>query len=125
VTGWRRLLHRRTAPGALTWRSLTGRILGAAGRLRAGRPVRLTARVLAAGAVAAAAVTAAGHDPAGPALATGAATWLVLTARRELAAPGDRPRTVPGERRGRNQPGSGPVATGLAGSADQADHDPT
>jgi hypothetical protein len=124
MTGGRRPRPRRAAPGALTWRSLTGRILGAAGRLRSGRPARLAARVLAAGAVATAAVTAAGRDPAGPALATGAATWLLLTARRELA-PGDRPRTVPGERRGRNQPGSGPVATGLAGSADQADHDPT
>src|SRR5215469_5505922 len=119
MTGGRAPRRRRPAPGGLTWHSLTGRVLSAAGRLRGGRPVRLAARVLAAGAVATAAVTLAGRDPAGPALATGAATWLLLTARRELAAPGDRPRTASGERHSRNQPGSGPVATGLAGSADQ------
>ena len=54
-------------------------------RVRRGRPARLALRILAAGAVAAAAVAAAGPHPAAPALVTGVATWLVLTARRDLA----------------------------------------
>ena len=35
-------------------------------------------------------VLAAGPHPAAPALVTGAATWLVLTARHDLAPPGRR-----------------------------------
>lgn len=54
-------------------------------RIRRGRPGRLALRILAATAVAAAAVAAAGPHPAAPALVTGVATWLVLTARRDLA----------------------------------------
>jgi curved DNA-binding protein CbpA len=54
-------------------------------RVRRGRPGRLALRILAAVAVAAAAVVAAGPHPAAPALVTGVATWLVLTARRDLA----------------------------------------
>jgi hypothetical protein len=34
------------------------------------------------------AVLAAGPHPAAPALVTGAATWLILTARHDLAPPG-------------------------------------
>jgi hypothetical protein len=83
------------------------------------RPVRLAARIATAAGMAAVAVLVAGHGPAGPALATGAATWLALTSwpdlgRRQSEAAG------PGA-----QPGSGPVATGRDGSADQADHEPT
>ncbi len=60
------------------------------GRIRRGRPARLALRVLAALAAAAAAVAAAGPHPAAPALVTGVATWLVLTARRDLAPPPER-----------------------------------
>ncbi len=67
------------APGAV--RRLSGRV-------RRGRPLRLALRILAAAAVSAAAVAAAGPHPAAPALVTGAATWLVLTARHDLAPPG-------------------------------------
>ncbi|MDR2985903.1 MAG: hypothetical protein LBV34_13795 [Nocardiopsaceae bacterium] len=98
--------------------SLAGRVRAfaacAAGAVRQGRRVRLAARVVAAVAAATLGVVAAGNGPAGPALATGAATWLVLTARHDLGVP-------PWSR----QPGSGPVATGRAGSADHADQDPT
>jgi hypothetical protein len=59
--------------------------LRAASRIRRGRPGRLALRILAAAIVAAAAVAAAGPHPAAPALVTGVATWLVLTARRDLA----------------------------------------
>jgi curved DNA-binding protein CbpA len=59
-----------------------------AGRVRRGRPGRLALRILAAAAAGAAAVTAAGPHPAAPALVTGAATWLILTARHDLAPPG-------------------------------------
>ena len=58
-----------------------------ASRVRRGRPGRLALRVLAAAAASAAAVAAAGSQPAVPALITGAVTWLVLTARQDLAPP--------------------------------------
>ncbi len=56
-------------------------------RVRLGRPVRLLVRVLAAAGAGAAGYVAAGPGPAGPALITGALTWLVLTARRDLHPP--------------------------------------
>ncbi len=59
-----------------------------AGRVRRGRPFRLALRILAAAAASTAAVAAAGPHPAAPALVTGAATWLILTARHDLAPPG-------------------------------------
>jgi curved DNA-binding protein CbpA len=85
--GWRRVL--RTVPG--------GRGAGVAllpSRVRRGRPARLALRILAAAAGGAAAVLAAGPHPAAPALVTGVATWLVLTARQDLAPADDdrRPR---------------------------------
>lgn len=58
-------------------------------RVRWGRPARLALRILLALAAAVAAVAAAGPHPAAPALVTGVATWLVLTARHDLA-PRDR-----------------------------------
>ena len=56
-------------------------------RVRQGRPGRLALRVLAAVAAGVAAVAAAGPHPAAPALVTGVATWLALTARHDLASP--------------------------------------
>jgi curved DNA-binding protein CbpA len=58
-----------------------------ASRARHGRPARLALRILAAAAASTAAIAAAGPHPAAPALATGAATWLILTARHDLAPP--------------------------------------
>ena len=75
------------------------------------RLVRLASRFAVAAGTAAIALVVAGHGPAGPALAIGAATWLVVTRRSDLGRLA--------------QPGSGPVATGRDGSADQADHEPT
>ncbi len=94
------------------------------GRVRIGRvrSARLACRVVAAAGVSALAFLVAGQGPAGPALAVGAATWLVLTARRDLGRPN--PERWPGVGHGR-QPGFWPVATGRDGSDDQADHDPT
>jgi hypothetical protein len=57
-------------------------------RVRRGRPVRLAARILVAAAACLGAALAAGAAPATAALITGALTWLVLTARRDLAPPG-------------------------------------
>jgi len=65
-------------------------------RISAGRPLRLIARVAVAVALSTAALAVAGSTPAGPALVTGAVTWLVLTARRDLApspAASEHPRT--------------------------------
>ncbi len=58
---------------------------GAAWQIRHGRPIRLAARLIAAVAAGALAVAAAGWQPASIAIITGAATWLLLTGRRDLA----------------------------------------
>ena len=57
-------------------------------RARRGRPVRLALRAVAAAAASLGCVLAAGARPATPALITGILTWLVLTARHDLAPPG-------------------------------------
>jgi hypothetical protein len=56
-------------------------------RVRRGRPARLVLRLAVVAAVSAAAVAVAGWAPATPALITGALTWLLLTARHDLAPP--------------------------------------
>ncbi len=56
-------------------------------RIRRGRPARLALRVLIAAAVGTVAAAVAGFQPATPALITGAVTWLLLTARHDLAPP--------------------------------------
>jgi curved DNA-binding protein CbpA len=56
-------------------------------RIRRGRVDRLTLRVLIAAAVSAGAAAVAGAQPATPALIVGAITWLVITARNDLAPP--------------------------------------
>jgi DnaJ domain len=58
---------------------------GLLARVRLGRPVRLALRIVVAVVAGAVAVLAAGPHPAAPALVTGVATWLALTARRDLA----------------------------------------
>jgi len=70
-----------------SWRRVLARVSGS--RVWQGRPARLALRILVAAAASAAAVAAAGPHPAAPALVTGVATWLVLTARHDLA-PRDR-----------------------------------
>jgi curved DNA-binding protein CbpA len=69
-----------------SWRA-PGGVARLASRVRRGRPGRLALRLLAVAAASAAAVAAAGSQPAVPALITGALTWLLLTARRDLAPP--------------------------------------
>ena len=61
------------------------------GRVRRGRPVILGLRLAVAAAASLAAVLAAGAQPASYAVITAALTWLIRTARRELA-----PRKRPG-----------------------------
>jgi hypothetical protein len=58
------------------------------GRVRRGRPVILGLRLAVAAAVSLAAVLAAGAQPASYAVITAALTWLIRTARRELAPRG-------------------------------------
>jgi DnaJ domain len=53
-------------------------------RVRRGRPIRLALRVLGSVAAATVAILAAGPRPAAPALAVGALTWLLITARHDL-----------------------------------------
>ena len=73
-------------PSRVTWPGHLGaaRLLS---RIRRGRPARLALRVLIAAALSAVAVAVAGSQPATPALITGALTWLLLTARHDLAPP--------------------------------------
>ncbi|HEY2130900.1 MAG TPA: DnaJ domain-containing protein [Streptosporangiaceae bacterium] len=70
-------------PPAAT-RPAAGRL---AARIRRGRPARLLLRVAIAAAVSAGAIVVAGAQPATPALIVGALTWLLLTARHDLAPP--------------------------------------
>jgi hypothetical protein len=67
-------------------RALTGpaRLLA---RVWRGRPLLLALRLAIVAAVSATAVAVAGRAPATPAVITGALTWLVLTARHDLAPP--------------------------------------
>ncbi len=76
----------RTDAPPVTWPGHLGpaRLLS---RIRRGRPGRLALRVLIATALSAVAVAVAGSQPATPALITGALTWLLLTARHDLAPP--------------------------------------
>lgn len=57
-----------------------------AGRIRRGRPLRLALRLMTAATAAALAVVSVGWQPASIAVGTGAVTWLVLTAGRDLAS---------------------------------------
>jgi len=56
-------------------------------RARRGRPLLLALRLAAVAAVSATAIAVAGWAPATPALIAGVLTWLVLTARHDLAPP--------------------------------------
>jgi len=56
-------------------------------RVRRGRPLLLALRLAVVAAVSATAIAVAGRAPATPALIAGVLTWLVLTARRDLAPP--------------------------------------
>jgi len=93
---------------------MTGSSRDRAARVLSSRLVRLAARIAVAAGTTTIALLVAGRGAAGPALATGAATWLVLTSWPDLRA------LASGA-----QPGSGPVATGRDRSADQADQEPT
>jgi hypothetical protein len=66
---------------------IPGSLIRLPARARGGRPAVLLARLAATAAVAALAVIAAGWGPASAAVITGAVTWLVLTARHDLAPP--------------------------------------
>jgi hypothetical protein len=63
-------------------------IAGLATRVRRGRPALLALRIAIAAAITAAAFAVVGAQPAAGGLAAGALTWLLLTARRDLAPPG-------------------------------------
>ena len=87
-------LRPRTRQWTLRWPA--GHVAELTRRAGAGRPWRLAARVAATAALSAAVLAVPGTGPAGPALVTGAATWLVLTARRDLA-PGPTQPQRPGQ----------------------------
>jgi len=72
-------------PGAPGWRRPHLGLARLLARVRRGRPGRLALRLAAAAAVIAAVVAVAGWAPATPALITGVLTWLLLTARHDVA----------------------------------------
>jgi len=61
---------------------------GPLARIRYGRPLRLALRVAIAAAVSALSFVVVGGQPAAAGLTVGAVTWLLLTARHDLAPPG-------------------------------------
>jgi curved DNA-binding protein CbpA len=61
---------------------------GLLSRIRRGRVARLALRAAIAAAVSAGAAVVAGTQPATPAVIVGAVTWLLVTARNDLAPPG-------------------------------------
>ena len=73
--------------GQQRWRRVPARLASLPARIRQGRPLLLALRVAAVAAVSATAVAVAGPAPATPALIAGALTWLLLTARHDLAPP--------------------------------------
>ena len=77
--------HRDTASQPNTPRRETP--AGLAIRIHRGRPALLALRIAIAAAISAAAFAAAGAQPAAGGLAAGALTWLLLTARHDLAPP--------------------------------------
>jgi hypothetical protein len=84
------LAARRTGvprPGVSGWRPPRLGLARLPARVRHGRPARLALRLAVVAAVSAAAVAVAGWTPATPALITGVLTWLLLTARHDLAPP--------------------------------------
>ena len=85
--------HRETAarPQTAARRETASRRQSAAGvaaRVRRGRPALLALRIAIAAGITAAAFAVTGAQPAAGGLAAGALTWLLLTARHDLAPPG-------------------------------------
>jgi curved DNA-binding protein CbpA len=78
----------RTAPAPAAVLPSGGRAGRLFWRIRRGRPGVLALRAGIAAAVGAVSVAAAGFGPSALALITGAATWVALTARNDLAPPG-------------------------------------
>jgi curved DNA-binding protein CbpA len=74
-------------PGGAGWRRPLLALARLPGRVRHGRPARLALRLALVAAVTAAAVAVDGWAPATAALITGILTWLLLTARHDLAPP--------------------------------------
>jgi curved DNA-binding protein CbpA len=74
-------------PGVAGWRRPLLGLARLPARVRRGRPARLALRLAAVAAATAAAVAVDGWMPATPALIAGFLTWLLLTARHDLAPP--------------------------------------
>jgi hypothetical protein len=74
-------------PGVRGWRRPLLGLARLPARVRHGRPARLALRLAVVAAASAAAVAVDGWMPATPALIAGILTWLLLTARHDLAPP--------------------------------------
>ena len=74
-------------PGVAGWRWPLLGLARLPARVRHGRPARLALRLAVVAAASAAAFAVAGWTPATPGLIAGSLTWLLLTARHDLAPP--------------------------------------
>jgi hypothetical protein len=74
-------------PGGAAWRRPLLVLARLPGRVRHGRPARLALRLALVAAVTVAAIAVDGWAPATAALIMGVLTWLLLTARHDLAPP--------------------------------------
>jgi hypothetical protein len=80
--------HAPAGPGdQRRWRWAAASLARLPTRVRQGRPLVLALRLAAVAALSATVIALAGSAPATPALITGALTWLLLTARHDLAPP--------------------------------------
>jgi hypothetical protein len=77
----------RPRPGRQGWQRACAGPARLLTRVRRGRPALLALRLAVVAAVSVTAVAVAGRAPATPALIVGAVTWLMLTARHDLAPP--------------------------------------
>jgi len=77
----------RPRPGRRGWQRACAGPARLLARVRRGRPALLALRLTVVAAVSVTAVAVAGRAPATPALIVGAVTWLMLTARHDLAPP--------------------------------------
>ena len=74
-------------PGVRGWRRPLPGLARLPARIRHGRPARLALRLAVVAAASVAAVAVVGWTPASAAVITGVLTWLLLTARHDLAPP--------------------------------------
>jgi hypothetical protein len=93
-----RARSRTASPSAAPRQQMRAILATVGAMLGRGRSLRLAVRVIVAAAAATVGVLAGHGGPAGPALVTGAMTWLILTGRHDLRAPANHDPRAPTDR---------------------------